>query len=332
MDRPGNHASISAERNGYTILEVLIAAAIMFTLVTSLLSAWAASTDFAFMVNENLKRMEAVDRIRSTISADFNQSAQLVQYDSTVMVATVNPTTNEPVTLYPAILQGGREVRFVRLRTTINAATTPTNESTYQENFSAANTQPLSQYALAPVSPFFIINPAAGLPGYWNLCPVWESDRSGLTFAQNADPANLRLYRYILVPYATTVPTSLADSVTYSTSSYPAYPEAGPTLRRGMLLRQYRNANTTTWQTLGLPLSDAVTFDINNNESTSATLPCFIFASAYDGVTRTGTENVNDNEVRLKLSLGMQVQKLTGTVVMLDLSLSFPFRRVDFGE
>jgi len=316
---------------GYTILELLVAAAIMFTLVTSLLSAWAASTDFTFMVNENLKRMEAVDRIRSTISGDFNQSAQFVQYDSTVMVAAVDSTTNETITLYPAILQGGREVRFARLRTSLTSATSPTSESTYQEDFIGTNAQALSQYALAPVSPFFIINPNGGQPGYWNLSPVWESDRSGLTFAENADPVNLRLYRYILVPYANVVPTALADSVTYSTSDYPVYPEAGPTLRRGTLLRQYRNANTTTWQTVGLPLSDAVVFDTANDESDLA-LPDFVFSSAYDGVTtRVDTETPNDNEVRLKISLGMQVQKVSAAVV-LDLRLAFPFRRVDFGE
>lgn len=317
-------------RDGYTILEVSVASGIMFALITSLLSAWAASTDFTFMVNESLKRMEAVDRIRSNLASDFNHSAQFVQYDSTVMVASVNPTTNESITLYPAILQGGREVRFTRLRSTITVGASPGNESIYQENLSGSNAQALSQYALAPVSPCFIINPNAGLPGYWNLAPVWESNLSGLTFAQNSTPTNLRIYRYILVPFASAVPATLADNVTYAGSAYPAYPTAGPTLVRGMLLRQFRNANTTVWQTLGIPLSDAVVFDPTNDE-TSTTLPCFVFSSAFDGVDRTGTEAVADNEVRLRLSLAMEVQK-AGAPVMLDMRLSFPFRRIDYGE
>lgn len=317
--------------HGYTIVEVSIASAIMFTLITSLLSAWSASTDFIFMVNENLRRMETIERIRATLSSDFSQSAQFVQYDTSVMVASVNTTTNENITLYPSIRQGGREVRFTRLRSTITAGMDPTLENSYQENLTGVNGQALSQYALAPVSPCFIINPNAGLPGLWNLSPVWESNLVGLTFNENADSAKLRIYRYILVPYASATPTSLADSVTYPTSSYPAYPEAGPTLRRGMLLRQYRNANTTTWNTLGQALSDAVVFDITNSE-TNTTLPCFVFASDYDGVTRTDTDIVSDNEVRLKISIGMQIQKLSAAVVMLDLRLSFPFRRVDYGE
>ena len=322
---------INAHTSGYTILEVSIASAIMFTLVTCLLSAWSSSTDFAFMVNENLRRMEEVERIRTVITNDFNQSAQFVQYDTSVMVASVNTSTNENVTLYPAILQGGREVRFTRLRSTITATTNPTSENNYQENFIGVNGQALSQYALAPVSPCFIINPSAGLPGLWNLSPVWESNLAGLTFNQNADPINLRIYRYILVPYTNTTPTTLLDSVTYATSAFPTYPEAGPTLRRGMLLRQYRNANSTTWTTLGQALSNAVVFDTNNLES-DTTKPCFIFASDYDGVTRTDTEIVNDNEVRLKVSIGMQLQKLNTAVVTLDLRFSFPFRRIDYGE
>jgi hypothetical protein len=72
-------------------------------------------------------------------------------------------------------------------------------------------------------------------------------------------------------------------------------------------------------------------FDITNSE-TNTTLPCFVFASDYDGVTRTDTDIVSDNEVRLKISIGMQIQKLSAAVVMLDLRLSFPFRRVDYGE
>jgi type II secretory pathway pseudopilin PulG len=317
-------------RRGYTILEVSIASFILFMLVAALLSAWSATTDFTYMVNENLKRMEAIERIRSTMSSDFSNSAQFVQYDTTVMVASVNPVTNENITLYPAILQGGREVRFTRLRSSLTANVNPDNESLYRENLIGTNAQPLSQYALAPVSPSFVINPSAGLPGYWNLAPVWESNRTGLTFVENATPANLRLYRYILVPYSSVPTVTLADGVTFAPISYPLYVEAGRNLRRGVLLRQYRNANATVWQTLGMPLSDAVVFDTANDED-DATRPCFVFSSAFDGITRSGTEVVNDNEVRLRMSLAMAIQQ-TGTPVVLDLRLALPFRRVDFGD
>ena len=331
LRKGGATRRVCASETGYTILEVSIASAIMFTLVTSLLSAWSSSSDFTYMVNENLRRMEEVERIRSVITNDFNQSAQFVQYDSSVMVASVNTTTSKNITLYPSILQGGREVRFTRIRSTINVSTDPGLENSYRENFIGVNAQALSQFALAPVSPCFVINPSGGLPGLWNSSPVWESNLTGLTFNQNADPANLRIYRYILVPYVSTTPSSILDSVTYATSDFPAYPEAGPTLRRGMLLRQYRNANATTWTTLGEALSNAVVFDINNSE-TDTSKPCFIFASAYDGVTRTDTEIVNDNEVRLIISIGMQMQKLNAVVVTLDLRFAFPFRRIDYGE
>jgi len=316
--------------SGYTLLEVIIASALMFSLVASLLSAWAATMDFSFMVNENLKRMETVDNIRTIIHADFNQSAQLVQYDSAVMVAAINATTNENVTLYPSIVQSGREVQFVRFRTSITAATDPFNQNPNLENLIGTNGQALSQYALAPVSPYFIINPNGGLPGYWNLSPVWDSDRTQLTFNENADPVNLRIYRYILLPYSNVVPATIAVGLTYSISSYPSYPEAGPTLLRGMLVRQYRNAAATTWQTMGLPLSDAIVFDTNNDENSTA-LPCFIFASAFDGVTRTGIENIGDSEVRMKMSIAMQTQK-NAAPILIDLRFSFPFRRIDFGE
>jgi hypothetical protein len=41
---------------------------------------------------------------------------------------------------------------------------------------------------------------------------------------------------------------------------------------------------------------------------------------------------VNDNEVRLKISIGMQLQKINTAVVTLDLRFAFPFRRIDYGE
>jgi hypothetical protein len=103
-----------------------------------------------------------------------------------------------------------------------------------------------------------------------------------------------------------------------------------------MLLRQYSNStltnNTATttsdagrvWKTLGLPLSDAIVF----NESDTA-----MFTSYYDGDTsRLSTEAVRDNEIRMKVSLGMQMQKLNATVVTLDLRLSLPFRRVTHAQ
>lgn len=322
--------SRTAARPGYTVLEVLVAAGIMFALVGSLLSAWSATTDFSYMVNENLKRMETIDRLRATMGMDMNQSAQFVRYDPSVMVASVDATTNEPVTLYPAISQGGRELRFVRFRTSISAAATPGGERPYRGNLAGTNAQPLSQYALAPTTPSFVVNPAAGLPGYWNIAPVWESNRTGLTFDQNADPANLRLWRYILVPYTATTPRTIADGVTYAASSYPTYVAEGRTLCRGSLLRQYRNSGSSTWQTDGEPLSEAVVFDSANNEN-NTTLPCFVFATAYDGVTRTGVEQVNDNEIRLKLTVAMEPQQ-RGPAVLLDLRFAFPFRRIDFGE
>jgi hypothetical protein len=317
-------------RTGYTLLEVMIASAITFGLVAALMSSWAASNNFSYLVNAQLKRSQNIDAIRSTLKADFLQTAQFVQYDTTLMIASIDTTTNENITLYPSVLQGGRELRFVRLRTDLTATSSPTSASRNWENFIGTNTQPLSQFALAPVSPAFVINPDAGLPSYWNISPVWDSDRAGLTFAQNATPTNLRIYRYVLIPYANSAPATLADSTTWATTAYPAYPQAGPTLRRGMLIRQYRNSGSTTWNTLGLPLSDAVVFDVNNSE-TNATLPSFIFATAYDGVTRTGDELVRDNEIRLRLTLAMDVSQ-NGTPTQLDLRYSFPFQRVDFGD
>lgn len=318
----------SITRSAFTLLEVMIAAAIMVTLVTSLLGAWSASMDFTYMVNQSLKRMESLETVRSSIARDFEQSAQFIEYDSAVMLAKVD-AANENITLYPAILQGGREIRFVRFRTTSTAATTPMGEATYHENLLGANAQRLSQFATAPVSPYFIINPLAGMPGYWNLAPVWESDRTGLTFNQNADPQYLRLYRYVLVPWANTAPATLADATVWAASAYPAYPTVGPTIRRGMLLRQYRNAQSTTWTTLGMPLSDAVVFDVTNDENNAA-LPCFIFASAFDGVVRTGGESIPDHEVRLKMTFAQEAKN--AAPVSYDVRLAFPFRRVDYGE
>jgi hypothetical protein len=305
----------------------------MFVLAALLLSAWASSADFAFMVNENLRRMEALDRIRSTLRDDFDQSAALEQYDETNKIAQFD-TTGKPIILYPEIRQSGREIRFVRIRSTITAASDPSVEEPYRENFTQTDVQGLSAFNNAPVTPFFIISPDAETPGVWALSAVWESNLSGLSFNQNANPKFLRLYRIVLVPYSNVVPDTMAFSTEFDSSAFPLYLEAGPSLRRGMLLRQYSNTTLTNesatsgsdsgrvWKTLGLPLSDAVV--LNGSD------PDPMFTSYYDGVNtyRSLTEVVRDNEIRMKLSLGMQVQKLNATVVTLDLRLSLPFRRV----
>lgn len=328
-------SSLGQRHNGYTILEILIASGIMFVLAALLLSAWAASTDFTFMVNENLRRMEAVDRIRATLRDDFEQSAALDQYDEDSKVAKTD-SNRKTITLYPAILQSGREIRFVRLRSTITAATDPSAEQPYREDFARTNAQTLSQFNNAPVTPFFIISPDAETPGGWALSPVWESNLSGLSFNQNANRKFLRIYRIVLIPYSNVVPETMAFDALIPSTDFPLYPEAGPDLRRGMLLRQYSNSTLTNnsgttaedtgrvWKTLGLPLSDAIVF----NESDTA-----MFTSYYDGDTsRLSTEAVRDNEIRMKVSLGMQMQKLNATVVTLDLRLSLPFRRVTHAQ
>ncbi len=331
--------SVRQWRKGYTILELLIASGIMFVLVASLLSAWASSTDFSFMVNENLRRMEAVERIRSTLRDDFEQSAALEQYDSVTKSTATRPIAQggATITLYPEIRQDGREIRFVRLRSSITATADPSTEESYRENFARTDVQGLSQFNNAPVSPFFIISPDAETPGVWALSPVWESHLSGLSFNQNANPKFLRLYRLVLVPYSSVVPDTMLFNALSPPADFPLYPEAGPNLRRGMLLRQYSNSTLSNssaataddtdrnWKTLGLPLSDAVVFNQSDPDN--------LFTSYYDGNTsRLAAEVVRDNEIRLKLSLGMQMQKLNSTVVTLDLSLSLPYRRITHGQ
>jgi hypothetical protein len=274
--------------------------------------------------------METLDRIRSTMSADMNQSALMVKYDTTNKIAAIDASTGKNITLFPSIAQDGRELRFVRLRNSINAAASPLMESAYGSNIATSDAEILSNYALATTSPFFVVNDDAGLPGFWNVAPVWESNETGLTFAENANPEKLRIWRYILVPHTSNIPASIADGEVYATSSYPTYVINGQTLRRGMLLRQFRNAGSSLWQTVGLPLSDSVVFDEANDEN-KANLPCFIFATAYDGVVRADTEVVADHEIRLKVSLAMEPQQ-SGPPVLLDLRFAFPFRRIDFGE
>jgi type II secretory pathway pseudopilin PulG len=326
---------------GYTILELLIASGIMFVLVTLLLSAWSSSTDFAFMVNENLRRMEAVDRIRATLHDDFNNSAALDQYSPTAKVAVTKPESDGggTVTLFPQILQEGREIRYVRMRSSITATNDPSTEERYRESFSRTNVQALSQFNDAPVSPHFIISPDAETPGAWAVSPVWESNLSGLSFDQNANPEFLRIYRIVLIPYSNVVQGTMPFVSEFSLSNFPLYPEAGPGIRRGMLLRQFSNTNLVkvpnpndvvkarVWQTIGLPLSDAVI--LGNSDVDHAD---YMFTSNFDGVSRVYTEVIRDNEIRMKLSLGMQMQQLNATVVTQDLRLSFPFRRISHGQ
>jgi type II secretory pathway pseudopilin PulG len=309
-------------RLAFSLLEVIIASSILFALIAALLSAWSATIDFTYMENQNLKRMETVDRVQTTLYADFQKVANFETYDPTTKRTLVGGLR------FPAIGLGGRELRFIRLRDSTSPMSNPESESNFTTRFTTTDGTRLSQFASSNVSPYFILNPD-GIAEFskWNMSPVWETNlrpaSGGLTFAQNSDSDNLRIYRYILVPYSNIVPMTISDdSVGYITADYPPYDVTVDfLLRRGMLLRQYLNASdasdpTPVWRTIGIPLSDSVVFHGDNLDPNL----CFVFSSP------------SDREVQLKLTLGFNADKNASHMVQIDLRLSLPFRSAYYGQ
>jgi prepilin-type N-terminal cleavage/methylation domain-containing protein len=336
-------------RSAFTLLEMMVATAIFAALLTALLSSWAAGTNFSFMVNQSLVRMETINSVRKNIQDDFAQSSWFYQFDANTNLP-VPDAKGADIVLFPtsdSATWKGREIRFTRFRTALTIGSTPTL-TTYTENLIGTDAVTLSYFDRCPPSPFFILNVgkvategAFGQPGVWNISPVWESSLTGLSFAENADKDHIRLYRYVLVPYSATTPASLADTTTYATTAYPSYASTvrnGPytayenNLLRGMLLRQYRNPGSPTWVTIGQALSDQIVFYGMNDETDTATdHPCFVFSTFRDTwITRSGNNLPGAFEIRLRMSMAAPVSA-NGPPNVVDLRLSCPLKFVDYG-
>lgn len=302
-------------RGAYTLLELIIASAITVTLVASVLTAWTSTTKFSYMIDHDVDVAESISLIQNTLKQDCTNSALFETFDSVLN----NGTRIYP---YPIVTNSSRTLEFIRLRSKLNADIA--NEYGTFENLPATNAVPLSAVSTCAISPFTILNPAqsAGQSGLWNISPVWESERSGLTFIENADPANLRHYRYILYPYKTSAPGYDDVAVTF-----PAYSPSLPTLLRGTLVRQYRNSTDTIWTTIFPVLSDSIVFGTMTPTGTIT----FAFETSNDPTNiNRGNDMIQRDGIRLIMTIAQQIS-LNDPPKLINLRIFYPLSATNHG-
>lgn len=310
-------------RSGMTLLEVFIASAILLVVLGGALASGTSATNYANLTNVDVLALEDSDRARTALYNDASNSAYLPQPNGTdlTQIQGLVPAVN----LYPTVNSltssgnAGRELRFVKFRTSMNIDDDPNQLIPYTARFGDVNTTYSAVHfdevgaALTQSypSPFFILNPSGGAPGVWFVAPVFETSKSigYLNFSDNVTTTKLRIYRYILVPDGQTV-TSLPDTTTGDisngaawTSTYPTdtdfpiiTPSGVPVIRTGQLLCQYRNPGTgNRWITLGQPLASGI--QLPPATPASGDLPLFTI-TANDP---TGT--VGYNEIHMRFTL-----------------------------
>lgn len=190
-------------RGGMTLLEVSIAVTLFATLMVGVMQASISTTTYATVESTNTSVEVASVFLRNQIINDFANSAIFLAYDPVTMADTETQ-------LYPAFT-GTSSVEFLKVRSSPTIAASPAQEHALHLNLAAAvptnnaqNSIAMSDYFNAPPVPFLIYNSAYASDPSMFVAPVWESSRSGLTFAQNRDPSYLRHYRYIVLTNATT--------------------------------------------------------------------------------------------------------------------------------
>lgn len=289
----------SIQRCGMSLLEIVFAVAILFSVMAAALSFSTMALAEAKVATQDVNALEQIDRLRSTLGSDMLVSGILPAYDAVsyktkdVSVVPYPPYPDIPATSFPV----GSEFRFVRMRTSLEVTADPKTEGTAYSTMARSTAVHLDQLSRCQASPFFILNPEGGGSGAWYLAPTWESNRAGLTFAENcgtdaatnaSNPGRyLRIYRYVLVPDKSAIPATISDSVTYTASQYPDISRGKATvpIGLGMLLRQYHNPGDTVWKTTGLPLATGIRYDTIRFS------------------TRRTEPSLKDTEVRLHLEL-----------------------------
>ena len=220
---------------GMSLVEIVIAmaifAAFLVVVVQSMLSL-RGLTDFS-QRQDDLERESR--RILQTLSDDLTNSAWFYKPDVNTVTGV---TTMVPV--YPLVAKSidplasfGDTLEFVKLRTERSVAATPATLRTEHVNFADTLIKPvaMADYWQGPAVRSLVLNEDFGKAlntgdaayPYRNtfVAAVWESDRSNLTFLENADETNLRRYRYVVTTNALT--------------------------GTGTLVRQYKNASEAVY-------------------------------------------------------------------------------------
>lgn len=203
-------------RRGMTVLELIIALAIVAVVLTATIEAAAGMRRFA-----GLQRSEHILEVKGkraldAIGADLSNSAWMPTPVSATTGAITNLTTfpriwmaNDPARsrARPPSYPYGDTLTFFRVRTARHLAGDPRGLRVENVDFEDFAQPPvaMSDYAKARPASSLILNNAWSF-GQPLVHPVWESwheiagPTPGQNFVDNTRPANLRQFRYTVIP------------------------------------------------------------------------------------------------------------------------------------
>jgi prepilin-type N-terminal cleavage/methylation domain-containing protein len=206
-------------RRAFTMLEMLIALALMATFMVAVMECLISLQRYADL-DERTYDLDVEGKLLLTqLSNDFANAAWFQEVDA-------DGNWN---LIYPQITKGaadstwGDEIVFMKLRTERLTADQPESIKTEHVNFDSDEDKPARMGDYAKAQPIYslILNPdyQAGQPDF--VSPSWEAAKTGLSYKENLDKENLRQYSYQV--------------------------RADPVTGRGILVRAYRTGTTEPW-------------------------------------------------------------------------------------
>jgi prepilin-type N-terminal cleavage/methylation domain-containing protein len=193
---------MNPQRQGLSLLEVVIAISLFSLVMVAVLQATISTTNYADFDTARSNQQADTIRLQNRILNDFANAAWFYQFDFLAMKLAVDPATNRRIPLFPAINSDGTTIEFIKLRSSLKTDSNPANERYTYTNFRSNASRPVdfNRYVDAFPTPFMVVNKDYVADPQWFVAPVWESDRAGLTFSENLDPDNLRHYLYVVEP------------------------------------------------------------------------------------------------------------------------------------
>lgn len=240
-------------RKGMSLLEMVIAMSMLLVVVGLAMNALLDTKGLAKNIDDDESLEDDIRLFKQTVGGDLANTGWF--FSGTV--TTPNPVPTYPQvhfsyrnssldvaspqpnasSLIPSLYEDGRVVGltstrpgilsadvlyFIKIKSSSTVSANPSMQRVDQINFKAQSSVSLDQFAAAPPALNLVFNSIPGAVFQPLVSPVWESNLNGLTWAQNAQPENLRIYRYYVVP------------------------DIATGYRTGILMKSYANAGNAT--------------------------------------------------------------------------------------
>ncbi len=225
-------------RNGSTLLELIVAFAILAIALGVTLQGMVSVSSFAGLHNRQADLEEQCRRIAQQLHHDLANTAWFIG---------PNALGVGQERLFPQVIHGepsgfGDEIIFLRLRTERTAGTRPSDAHVDVVDFTHQPPVPMARFASANGVRSLLLNPQ-WKPDHLESAfaiPTWESIASTITFNDARDLSKLRNYRLVVRPDV---------DVT----------------GRGVLFREYRDGKDGVWISDERIADNVVSFTVATN-------------------------------------------------------------------